>query len=305
MNDFNFYKHIKVNDRFYIVQEDYGFQVLNIYVLIGDFKVAVIDSGMGTVGGLRKYIETFITDKRPMVSYATHGHIDHIGGAILFDAAYLNHGDYNGIEWALNVERRFGDLEWFSDNNQEMLNYSRIHYLKNKDTQFKDINDGDQIDLGGIELSVIALPGHSKGSVAYYWADGKCAFMGDAVGGNSVPDTQKTTNAVGGSCKGGKTEFLEAIKALKRFSALVPPDTLLYGGHCISGQTSPVIPYEVIPDRIRGLQEIIDNKTEHDIPFTLVQKIQAPENYKMKRKKHQCGIATITYDSNLIGSEGI
>ena len=48
----------------------------------------------------------------------------------------------------------------------------------------RKLEDNDLIDLGdGIELRVIHLPGHTAGSVGYYWEKEGILFSGDSVSG--------------------------------------------------------------------------------------------------------------------------
>jgi glyoxylase-like metal-dependent hydrolase (beta-lactamase superfamily II) len=44
------------------------------------------------------------------------------------------------------------------------------------------LEDGDRIDLGGgVELTVVHTPGHTPGSVSYYWEAEKLLLTGDSV----------------------------------------------------------------------------------------------------------------------------
>jgi glyoxylase-like metal-dependent hydrolase (beta-lactamase superfamily II) len=59
----------------------------------------------------------------------------------------------------------------------------------------KPLRDGDRLPLGGEELLVWHLPGHSPGSVGYLWEPGKVIFCGDVLFRGSVG----RTDLVGGS----------------------------------------------------------------------------------------------------------
>lgn len=43
------------------------------------------------------------------------------------------------------------------------------------------LDEGDTVDLGGVELEVIAVPGHSPGHIALYDRAGRNIFLGDSV----------------------------------------------------------------------------------------------------------------------------
>ena len=61
-----------------------------MYLVIGEEKAALIDTGMG-FPGLRQLVER-LTDK-PVIVLNTHGHLNHIGGNDEFDCIYLHPDD--------------------------------------------------------------------------------------------------------------------------------------------------------------------------------------------------------------------
>jgi glyoxylase-like metal-dependent hydrolase (beta-lactamase superfamily II) len=53
----------------------------------------------------------------------------------------------------------------------------------------KKLEDEDLVDLGeGVEIRVLHLPGHSAGSVGYYWEKEEILFSGDSLPGLGSPD---------------------------------------------------------------------------------------------------------------------
>jgi hydroxyacylglutathione hydrolase len=79
--------------------------------------------------------------------------------------------------------------------------------------------DGDEtLELAGIELQTLLVPGHSPTHLAYY-TDG-CLFSGDVVFAGGVGRTD---------LQGGDWDaLLESIRTLvERF----PPETVVYPGH--------------------------------------------------------------------------
>lgn len=192
MHEFDFYKREKLNDRLWVVTESYGVNsTFRIFVLLGDEKTVVIDSGLGAQSGLRRYIETFISDPdKPMVTVLTHTHPDHVGGAPLFDEVYVNPKEFPKLAWNRNHYRRFGDLEWFCGfdrweemPNHEVMNFCYTHFVREllQEEDCKHANDGDILDFGDIKLEVIFCPTHSIGSNCYYWREENVCFVGDAI----------------------------------------------------------------------------------------------------------------------------
>lgn len=70
------------------------FDCASIFLIVGDEKAMVIDTGTG-IGDLKGFIRT-LTDKPLLVCY-THNHMDHVGGAGAFDNAYIHPQDMAGF----------------------------------------------------------------------------------------------------------------------------------------------------------------------------------------------------------------
>ena len=66
------------------------------------------------------------------------------------------------------------------------------------------VQDGEVLNLGGMEFEVLATPGHTKGGICYYNKENKFAFVGDTVFCESIG----RTDLPGGSYK----QILESIK---------------------------------------------------------------------------------------------
>jgi glyoxylase-like metal-dependent hydrolase (beta-lactamase superfamily II) len=153
---------------------------------------AMIDSGPPQAS-----IESILSALKPVgiafenVEYVlhTHGHIDHIGGDRLFrqsgraqlmihreDAVFLE-------DRALSFDRSYTpgkrNVEFHRSRflNEIGPNMSVDHYLK----------DQEIIDLGyGVKLRVIHLPGHTPGSVGFYWEKEAVLVCGDSIPGLST-----------------------------------------------------------------------------------------------------------------------
>ncbi len=139
----------------------------------------------------------------------THGHFDHFGAAELLreklvapifiypaDARYL-------VDTRLNL----------SANSGEPMTVS--HY--------EELYDGEVIRLkenSDFSLRVIATPGHTPGSVAYYSAKDKVAFVGDTL----YQHGPGLTNFPGGNRQELEYSIVNKILTL-------PDDTLLLSGH--------------------------------------------------------------------------
>ncbi len=92
------------------------FDCASMFLLIGDEKAMLIDTGIG-VGDLKGFLGT-LTDKPLMVCF-THDHADHIGGASAFDHGYIHPKDMvdfaKGGGIGLSVEGRVSYVKFIAD----------------------------------------------------------------------------------------------------------------------------------------------------------------------------------------------
>lgn len=79
------------------------------------------------------------------------------------------------------------------------------------------VADGDMIDLGGSSAEVLAVPGHTRGHIAFWFPGEAALFCGDAL----------FTLGCGRLFEGSPAEMWESLKRLRE----LPPETRIYCGH--------------------------------------------------------------------------
>lgn len=131
----------------------------SFYVVEGDNKAAVIDTGITEGEKIRPIVEK-LTDK-PLVLVVTHAHIDHFHHMDEFETVYMCHEELTMPESVLT----------------QMMAGKK---LKLKETI--DIRTNDVIDLGGEVLEICQVPGHTPGSVAVLAQKRNLVFTGDSIG---------------------------------------------------------------------------------------------------------------------------
>lgn len=234
---------------------------LCIYLIVGSRKAAVIDSGMGITCDLRKICER-ITDK-PLACYVTHGHPDHAGGAALFDEVYMDPGDEIDLKWALPAEKRYGDLEHFAGENEELKRYCKEHMIKDASFSYHPLYDGDKAVLGDAELEVISVPGHTPGSLCFFNRKEGYICVGDAVSYHQM--------------FGASSMTVETYRhSLMRLVHMLPKDVQILTGH-----RGEALTMDAPEKMIRACEEVLDGKTGEDIPHQPMFKEQK-EEYKVR-----------------------
>ena len=148
LND-EMYECTKICDNIWQIAEDEG-----VYCTLvkGNELAVLIDTGYGK-RNLRAFIEKHVTT--PYIVINSHGHPDHIGGNHWFDAVYA-------------LKEEWDVIQYFEENRQRTY-------------ELKEIQIGQKISLGDINMIVISLAGHTKGSVGFLIPEEKLLIAGDAL----------------------------------------------------------------------------------------------------------------------------
>jgi len=156
-----------------------------MYLLVGNEKALLIDSGFGLLD--LKAITASITEKE-VICVCTHGHVDHALGACQFENAYLHSKDFD-------VYRRHTDQQMIIDMGMKgLLMNPPVSMLRNSSYvklvaklaktphgPLKPLDDIKEFDLGDRIISWYPVPGHTQGSVAFIDEKNKKAFDADAA----------------------------------------------------------------------------------------------------------------------------
>jgi glyoxylase-like metal-dependent hydrolase (beta-lactamase superfamily II) len=206
------------------------------YLLRGE-KNVLIDTGIPPA--LRRDLQPVLEQHGLALSdialiLNTHGHPDHTGGnAAIKAAGGAKICLHKAEEPFLNDRENIFDLysaPVFEAMGADTATEKRAFLAGAGPVLSADrfLNDGDVIEVGsGIELQVVHLPGHSNGSIGFYWADEAVLFSGDAVSGLHIG--------------GGKLPIIHDISAyiasLQRLQKM--PIRMLLCGHRYQGLGLP------------------------------------------------------------------
>lgn len=146
------------------------------YLVVGNEKAALLDTCNG-IGNIKEYAEK-LTDK-PIFVILTHGHLDHMGGAGLFDEVYMNPAD-------IPVLRKHGDMKFrVEDTIAHIANGVEVKASEFVPTMEKDplpLCDGQQFLLGGKTIRMILVKGHTPGMMCPLITEDRTIIFGDACG---------------------------------------------------------------------------------------------------------------------------
>lgn len=165
--------------------------------LIDGPEPAIVDTGVsasaaGVPAQLRR-LGRDIADVRWIL--LTHGHIDHVGGAFaLWEAtgrrarvvisatdAHFLRSRRDHVEEALELRGPYVDGTTLEAAKRAEV----LEAISGEMEPHVTVADGDVLDLGSLRVRVVAIPGHTAGSVAYVVEDPSGAaehvFVGDAV----------------------------------------------------------------------------------------------------------------------------
>jgi glyoxylase-like metal-dependent hydrolase (beta-lactamase superfamily II) len=147
---------------------------------VGNERAVLIDTGTG-IADIRTVART-LADV-PIVVVTTHVHWDHIGGHGLFDRRLVHRLDADwlrrGIPQPLESQRANLMLHPFTKAPPPQFLAEEWKPYQGEPTGL--LEDGDLIDLGGRQLSIVHTPGHSPGHIALHEREREYLVTGDAL----------------------------------------------------------------------------------------------------------------------------
>ena len=130
------------------------------YLIEGQTHAMLIDTVNGQED-LRAIVEKLT--KLPVIVVNTHGHGDHIFGNVYFDEAWMHPADFQLAEMFMDYAK------------EEMAKQGL------KPCPLKPLAIGQVFDLGDLALEVVALDGHTPGSIGILDRKDRILFTGDGV----------------------------------------------------------------------------------------------------------------------------
>ena len=184
---------------------------VNTYVMWDavSLEAAIVDPGM-TAKEEKEAFETFIIREhlRPVHLINTHMHLDHIFGNL-----------YIKDKYGLDIKAHRDDDFLGRTLVEQTQRFHLPVYVKNHGLDV-ELTDGERIYLGKEPIDIIAVPGHSPGSIALYCPESGFVITGDAVFRGSIGRTD---------LPGGNFETL--VRSIRERILSLPPETVILPGH--------------------------------------------------------------------------
>ncbi len=196
-----------------------GAFVENTYVIKGDrsTELILIDPG-SQIPEIEEVIKKISFDKMYIVN--THAHLDHVYGVEHFKKKYdanfyLHKNELPILDVMISASMRFG-LEEFSDPVIPKVDFF--------------IKDEEELEIAGLAFKAILVPGHSPGSLCFYFQAQKnsednmeqdIVVSGDTVFAGSIGRVDLT----------GGTNMDDLVGNIKKRLMCLPGETILLPGH--------------------------------------------------------------------------
>ncbi|XP_048045114.1 metallo-beta-lactamase domain-containing protein 2 isoform X1 [Megalobrama amblycephala] len=194
MSATDWYAHKSLENGVFWIQERFyeSGNRANIWLIRGSHQDVVIDTGLG-LRSLPEYIHSkgLLGDdskrKNPLLAIGTHVHFDHSGGLHQFQQVGVHKAEVDALANGDNFET----VTWLSD--REIVEdpapgWRARQYRVKAVTPTHILQEGDVINLGDRQLTVLHMPGHSRGSICLHDKENKMLFSGDVVYDGSMID---------------------------------------------------------------------------------------------------------------------
>lgn len=173
-------------------------RVVNVYAILGDDGVTLVDSGWADEPSEMILVETLhrlgLTPRDVKRVVVTHHHWDHYSRAISWQRRYgttvmTGRGERHSIEafdeqtGAYPVQAELLLKAGATDLAQTIASFPLEPFERNVPLGPPDVwlDDGDHIDCGGVDLVARATPGHTRGHVVYEDRRAGLTFTGDHI----------------------------------------------------------------------------------------------------------------------------
>ena len=160
----NWFTIDRIDENTYIISEYRHWEETHCYLLNGDERSLLIDTGLG-ICNISEVIFR-LTDK-PVTAVATHIHWDHIGGHKYYPDFYAHEAELNWLNGGF--PQPLEAIKGYVVDRCELpqgFDINDYKFFQGKPT--RTLRGGEHIKLGGRTIEVIHTPGHSPGHMCFW-----------------------------------------------------------------------------------------------------------------------------------------
>lgn len=214
------------------------------FLVEGQDRAALIDAGVG-IGNIRECVESLTM--LPYIVIITHGHVDHAGGAGVFEHVYLSERDLALEKVHCAKEMRESYAEFSAPTFMKQIKEEGL--IQVSQTEFFSLKDEREIGLGGITLKMIHVPGHTEGMMCVLLKEIRTLLLGDACNDRTFLFDQEACSVA---------QYQESLRSLQGFDAEYDKVWFSHG---------PLEQEKGIVDECLKLTEEILRREDDQVPF--------------------------------------
>jgi glyoxylase-like metal-dependent hydrolase (beta-lactamase superfamily II) len=202
----------RVNERIWFL----GREESGVYLLMGNNRSMIVSGGMSyIIPDILQQFEEFAIDENQIKKLLIlHSHFDHVGIVPFMKRRHPDlevHASQRAWE-ILQMDKAILTINTFSRNVAKRMKkeniYSTYDLEWRSDVSGKTVQEGDRVDLGGFEVSILEIPGHSSCCIAAYVPKLKALFPSD---GGGIPFNQTIIS----SGNSNYTKYQQSLEKLK------------------------------------------------------------------------------------------
>lgn len=246
----------KLSNYLYAIGEPDYYQKNFSYLLVGNDNALMFDAGANQKEDITQVAKT-ITDK-PLSVLPSHLHFDHLGGLHNFQSIYL-------VDTPFTRKFKQQDGRYHVPEPVYLGNFD--HMVVPAFDVARLVKPDEVIDLGGLKLRLLSVPGHTQDEVALYDEEHNVLLAGDHVYPSWL-------------LAGNLKDYVTSLDATLK---LINPQTTVYGAHADEDPSKvPAMTYADI-QAIRDKMVQIQAGRAKGEPFSDPELIKSSELYKVEK----------------------
>ncbi len=232
----NWFEVYKIRPGVFAIYEPHQLEEVISYLILGSNRALLFDTGMG-IGNIQSVVSEL--SRLPVSVVNSHTHNDHVGDNWRFSDVYGMDTDFTRANARGSKEDAQAELApdeicgalpaGFDSKAYAIKAFHIAHWL----------HDGDEVDLGGRRLKVIATPGHTPDAIALLDAKNGLLFTGDTFYLGPIYLYRP------------ETDMDSYVASVQRLAAMAPHLQLLLPAHNV-----PVADPSYLPKVVTAIQQV-------------------------------------------------